>query len=156
MTDKLLTASFWLSEFTASQTAVRKGLDNTPPQKEMEAIIAVLAPGMQRIRSVLGTPVLVSSGYRSPELNRLIGGATNSAHTKGLAADFTSPNFGTPAQIVSRLIERQHFVQFDQVILEFGRWVHVAFAPLGERPSLAVLTARRRTDGSTAYERGLA
>jgi len=83
----------------------------------------------------LGKPVLVSSGYRSPAVNRAVGGAANSAHMLGCAADFSSPSFGSPLDIC-RAIARSD-IAFDQLIHEFRAWVHIAWAP---QPRKMVLT----------------
>ena len=121
-----LSSHFTLDEFTASQTAARRGIDNTPPAEVMPALIKT-AQGMEAVRVRLGgAPISISSGYRSPELNAAIGGSKTSQHTKGEAADFICPRFGSPTEVVYAL--RDSGIEFDQLILEFGRWVHISFA----------------------------
>ena len=154
MIDERVTPSFWLSEFLRSDTAVRHGLDNTPQMTELQNIRALLAPGMQRIRNTLGHPVFISSGYRSPEVNRAVRGSATSAHTRGLAADFICPGKGPPRAVSRFLMERSGEIAFDQLIYE-GSWVHVAFAPAGTRPKNEVLTAHF-SGGGVTYSRGLA
>ena len=154
MIDKRLAANFWLSELLFSETAERKGIDNVPPQIALANIETILAPGLQRIRDLLGVAIVVSSGYRSPALNAYIGGARNSMHMRGLAADFTAPGYGTPRTVVRRLIEHMPEIRADQVIEE-GRWVHVAWPEAGQYARGEVLTARFGADGSVAYSKGL-
>lgn len=148
--DEKLVPSFWLSEFLDSETAVRKGLDNTPPTAALANIRTFLAPGMQRIRECLGVPVHITSGYRSPEVNSAVGGAPNSQHMSGLAADFKAPTFGTPRAIALYLMQRLDELRIDQLIHE-GRWVHASFSFV---PRHEVLTAHFN-GGSVTYSRGV-
>lgn len=136
-----LTPHFTLDELTASQTAARLGLDNTPPP-EMVAALKRTAELLEEVRALLGKPVLVSSGYRSPAVNRAVGGAANSAHMLGCAADFSSPSFGSPIDIC-RAIARSD-IAFDQLIHEFRAWVHIAWAPNPRKMVLTVDTAGTR------------
>ena len=152
MGDERPQQSFWLSEFLRSDTAVRRGLDNVPKALELANIRNVLAPGMQRVRNALGQPVLITSGYRSPEVNRAVGGSPSSQHMSGLAADFVCPQFGLPRTVVQYLMERAGEIRFDQLIWE-GSWVHISFAPAAPRGE--VLTAHFR-GGSVTYSRGVA
>lgn len=151
MIDERIVPSFWLSEFLQSDTASRLQLDNTPLPSEMANIRNLLAPGMQSVHDCLAQPVFVSSGYRSPEVNRAVGGAKNSQHTQGQAADFKSPSFGMPITIARYLMGHQSQVRFDQLICE-GTWVHVSFAA---KPRGEVLTAHFGPGGTT-YTPGLA
>lgn len=152
--DPLLTQHFRLSEFLLSQTAVRHGLDNTPGAQAMDNLRLVLAPGMQRIRGLLRVPVLISSGYRSPAVNRAVGGSRSSQHMDGLAADFTASAFGSPRDVCRRLLAHLTMLGVDQLILEGDAWVHVGFAPAGRPPRGEVLTARFGAAG-VSYSRGL-
>jgi zinc D-Ala-D-Ala carboxypeptidase len=155
MDDQKLTHSFMLSEFIASDTADRRGIDNAPTPAALANIKGVLAPGMQRIRDALRKPVLISSGYRCQMLNAIVNGSPNSAHVNGLAADFRSPGFGTPNAVVRFLLKQAEEIGFDQMIFE-GSWVHVAFAAQGKKPRYQVLTARFDANGRASYSEGLA
>lgn len=121
-----LSPHFTLAEMTVSETAARRGIDNDPPPDVVERLKHT-ALGLEAVRIRLGAPIVVSSGYRSPALNAAIGGAQNSDHTRGDAADFICPDFGAPSTIVSAL--KDSGIQFDQLIEEFGRWVHISFGP---------------------------
>ena len=104
MNDERLTADFHLSEFLHSDKAVRLGLDNIPDALAMASIRNFLAPGMQQVRDLIGAPINISSGYRAPQVNAAVGGSRSSQHMQGLAADFTSPFFGTPIQIARAIV----------------------------------------------------
>ena len=98
------------------------------------------AQGLERIRALLGHPIHVNSGYRSPEVNAAVGSKPTSQHMKGEAADIICPGYGTPLVVAERLVGQINNLGIDQIILEFGAWVHVSFT---ERPRHAVLTIDR-------------
>jgi zinc D-Ala-D-Ala carboxypeptidase len=154
MTDQRIGHHFWLSEFLSSETAVRRGIDNTPSAMAMANVINVLAPGMQRVRNCLENPVFITSGYRSPEVNKAVGGSPNSQHCQGLAADFKCPQFSTPRGITKYLMERSGEIRFDQLIYE-GAWCHISFPELNSAPRSEVLTAHFM-GGTVVYRAGLA
>lgn len=137
-----LSENFTLRELVASDTAQASGIDNTPDAQAL-IYLARLAMVLEMIRAELGArPLVVTSGYRSPELNRAVGGSRTSAHLDGRAADFVAPLFGPPAEVAAR-VAGMGFVVFDQLILErFGRreWVHLGMARIGEVPRRQVLT----------------
>ena len=81
-----LSKNFTLSEFTRSATASRKGIDNTPSAKDIVNLQHLVSKILQPMRNALG-PIRITSGYRSPAVNRAIGGSTKSQHCKGQAAD---------------------------------------------------------------------
>ena len=120
-----LTDHFTLEELTFSEFATRRGIDNRPPDSVLPRL-RLLAEGLERVRALLSVPIHISSGYRCWSLNLAIGGAKNSAHVTGFAADFTAPTFGTPMQVALAIADSD--LEFDQVIHE-GRWVHISFAP---------------------------
>ena len=120
-----LSRYFSLEEMTFSQTAVRKGIENDPSKAVIENLMHTAAE-MDKVRTLLNRPVLVSSGYRSPELNKAIGGAATSAHMTGFAVDFTCPEYGTPKDIFNAI--RKSNIRYDQLIEE-GQWVHISFGP---------------------------
>ena len=132
---------FALSEMTVSDTAARRGLKNIPFGKQLENLKATAAK-MDAIREHFGKPIIVTSGYRSPEVNAAVGGSKTSAHCHGLAVDFTCPGFGSPLE-VARAIVAAGF-EFDQLIHEFGTWVHIGFAEPGTPSRKQVLTINKR------------
>lgn len=141
-----LSEHFTLGELIFSSTAQRLGIDNEPPPNVLGHLYS-LAQGLERARFALnGMPIHIDSGYRSPALNAIVGGAKNSAHLDGDAADFICPPFGSPLVIVHFLAVQEGF-RFDQLIQE-GSWVHISFAPAlrGE-----ILTATFK-DGKATYE----
>ena len=132
-----LSKHFTLDELTHSQTAARLGLDNTPPPAVLDALKRT-AYSLEYVRALLKVPVLISSGYRSDRVNRAVGGAHKSQHTTGEAADFTAPTFGT-AEAVMRAIVDAGTIYYDQIILEYGRWVHISFVmSAGRRQALVI------------------
>lgn len=135
----MLSSHFSLEELTRSDYAKRKGIDNTP-DAEVQSNLEVLANGLERVRDVLGHPILVSSGFRSLKVNTGIGSKPTSAHVKGLAADFTCPGYGTPHEIMIALMLARDDIKFDQCILEFDDWVHVSFPEVDSRPRMQVLS----------------
>lgn len=144
-----LSAHFTLAEMTASNTAARKGIPNVAPPA-IEDVLTLTADRMEKVRALLGDkPIRVLSGYRSPAVNKAVGGSRTSAHMTGHAVDFVCPDFGTPAQVAAHLAK--HLTAYDQIIEEFGEWVHIGFGP-GRR--MQKLTARK-VGGRTKYTAGI-
>ncbi|WP_275100129.1 D-Ala-D-Ala carboxypeptidase family metallohydrolase [Sedimenticola hydrogenitrophicus] len=136
-----LSANFYLDEFTRSQTAARRGIDMTVSEFGVVYFtLRRLCRGvLQPLRDALG-PVHITSGYRPPKLNRMIGGAPTSQHQYGQAADIVVTGH-TPLEVATWL--REHVTGYDQLIHEFGQWVHVSVpsAALHEPARLERLTA---------------
>lgn len=120
-----LSSNFTLDEATNSQTASRLGIDNDIPLELLQNA-KLAAYGMEQVRSLLGgKPILVSSWYRCPALNEAVGSKPSSAHLTAMAIDFTCPTYGTVDDVVRAIIGSD--IKYQQVIREFGRWVHIAF-----------------------------
>ena len=143
-----LTPHFTLEEFTFSQTAARKGIDNTPHEGILDNL-CILANGMEDVRNLLNAPIYVSSGYRCPELNDLLGSKRTSQHTQGLACDFTSNAYGSPQIIFADIITSD--IPFDQLILEFDRWIHISFVEDGGTPRKQALIING--EGAMIYQK---
>ena len=123
-----LTPHFTLGELTRSSTAERLRLDNTPTPEALRAL-QTTAEMLERIRTTLGRPIIVTSAYRSPAVNRAVGGATSSDHMAGQAADIVVPAFGTPHLVASALAPLVSVLGIGQLILEGVKgkqWVHVS------------------------------
>ena len=144
-----LTDHFTLEELIFSEYAQRNGIDNSPDQRVLRNLIN-LAKSLEDIRILVDEPVIVTSGYRCPDLNKAIGGSKTSAHMKGLAADIRCYAFGTPYDLIKAIIDSP--IKFDQIILEFNSWVHFGLAE--GRLRNQVLTAMH-VDGKTTYYEGL-
>lgn len=124
-----------LSELTTSQTAIRRKIDNTPSSETIINLKLISAKVFEPLRKSLGQPIRISSGYRSPELNRVIGGARNSQHTTGEALDLQGMGTLKNSQIFKYINDN---LEFDQLIWEFGTnkepaWVHVSYKKTGNR-----------------------
>jgi zinc D-Ala-D-Ala carboxypeptidase len=142
-----LSENFSLEELTASETAARKGIDNTPSEEVIDNLKR-LAAALQEVRALLNhRAILISSGYRSHELNQAVGGSATSDHCKGLAADFICPSYGTPNDIVRAIAASG--LSFKQVIREFDRWVHLSIPEEGQEPRKQALIIDR--EGTRAY-----
>ena len=123
-----LSPHFSLDEMIKSQTALRKGLDNNPDGDQLEAMVDLCEYVLEPIRKYWNRPVIVSSAFRAPEVNKAIGGKNTSQHTKGQAADIEIPGVDN--------LDLYHWigqsVEFDQLILEYysgepaSGWVHVS------------------------------
>lgn len=145
-----LTQHFTLEELTASQVAARNGLENEPDEETLWRLRR-LAAYLERVREALHShPIIVTSGYRSPEVNRLVGGSPRSAHMRGLAADIIAPTFGTPLQVAERIVEE--LLPFDQLIHEYGGWVHFAIGGGSEDTWRREMLTKCR---GKPYQRGL-
>lgn len=140
---------FTLEEFLLSEVAARLGLDNTPTLVVITHL-SLVAAAMERIRTLLGNrPIVIHSGYRSPQVNKAAGGVATSAHCCGLACDFVCPGFGTPYEVALAVLRSD--TEYDQLILEYG-WVHVGLAQGGALSRQEALTKR---SAFTAYETGI-
>jgi hypothetical protein len=139
-----LTNNFTLEELIFSQTAQRRGLSNTPTKGILSNLINT-AENMELVRNLLeGNPIIISSAYRSPDVNAAVSGSKHSQHMEGRAVDFTCPKYGTPDQIVHAI--RNSLIDYDQLILEFNAWVHISFAERNRKQALII-----DRDGTRAY-----
>ena len=121
-----LSEHFDLAEFTASDTAARRGIDNTLPDNLIPTAQAT-AQMLERIRAELGgLPVTVTSGYRCQALNAAIGSSSTSDHPKAMAVDFKCPAYGSPYEVARNLAPLLDMLGIGQLIHEYGQWVHVS------------------------------
>lgn len=142
-----LSPHFTLDELIFSEYAARHNINNEPPERIVENL-RFLASKLEEVRAVLQAPMVVSSGYRSPALNDAVGGSLTSQHRYGLAADFVAPRFGTPFEVASAIAASP--IAFDQLIHEYGKWVHISFVRRDpRRQTLTIFNPGRYTPGIT-------
>jgi zinc D-Ala-D-Ala carboxypeptidase len=116
-----LTPHFSLAELTVTNQKI----DNTP-SKEVIEVLRTTAFYMEKVREILGNvAITINSGYRSPDVNRVVGGTSNSSHTYGYAVDFTA--YGHTPLTISNILSKSN-LKFDQLIYE-KTWVHISFDP---------------------------
>lgn len=131
-----LSLHFTLEEATHSDTAIRQGIDNQPSTLQLENM-KLAALGMEKVRDELGGKgITVNSWLRLPAVNVAVGGSKVSSHMDGWAVDFTCPGFGNTLA-VAKAIEASG-IKYDQIIHEFGRWVHISFAPEMRQQKLTI------------------
>lgn len=126
---------FSFSEFERSETASRQGIDNTIPASLKGNIEALVDNILDPLREAWGRPIIVTSGYRSPALNKAVGGVATSQHQQGQAADITA---GNPAdnRRLFQLVQTLR-LPFDQMIDESDfSWLHISYSPRHRRQTL--------------------
>jgi zinc D-Ala-D-Ala carboxypeptidase len=143
--DRPLSEHFSLAELTASRD--HPAIDNTPSEIIIANLVQ-LAQALENVRTLLGQPIHINSGYRCDLLNAAVGGSRKSRHMHGLAADFICPAFGTPVAIAHMLVA--NLDGFDQLIYEHS-WVHLGLAIPGEDARGQVLTLM----SGGGYEEGI-
>ena len=116
--------NFTMSELIYSDTAVKNNINNMPDINSLDCMLDLIVYCLQPIRDKLGLPMVITSGYRNSEVNKLVNGAKNSQHMKGQAVDFTVSSY-TPAQLVARI--QLSGIEFDQLINEYDSWVHISY-----------------------------
>lgn len=147
----MLSSHFSLAEMIASDTALRHGINNAPGPHEIDNLKRLCALVLEPLRAAIGQPIRITSGYRSSLLNTLVGGSRTSDHCSGRAADIQVP--GTSPLSLARAIESLD-LPVQQVIHEFGAWVHVSIPPAGDVPRREYLTAVKVAK-KTQYLKGL-
>ena len=118
-----LSKHFTLEELTFSDAAMRHGIDNTPNDEIVENLKRLCALILEPVRDIVHKPVQVTSGYRSPLVNSLVGSKVTSQHIRGCAADIKVQGV-TPDVLIKAIIGAG--LPYEQVILEFSSWVHVS------------------------------
>jgi hypothetical protein len=146
-----LSEHFSLAEMIASDTATRQGINNTPGPHEIDNLRRLCVRVLEPLRAALGQPIKVTSGYRSSLINTLVGGSRSSDHCAGRAADIKVE--GTSPLTLAKAIQSLD-LPVQQVIHEFGVWVHVSIPPAGDVPRREYLTAVKN-NGKTQYLLGL-
>jgi len=151
-----LSDNFSLAELIKSQTAERCNIDNNPNKEHIVSLEKLCDNILQPVRDYFQKPVMISSGYRSPELSQKIGSSSRSQHCKGQAADFEIP--GVSNKELADFINDN--LDFDQVILEFhdpdeinSGWVHASY--VGDANRSEYLLAEKDENGKVRYSRCL-
>ncbi|MFQ6615072.1 MAG: D-Ala-D-Ala carboxypeptidase family metallohydrolase [Fidelibacterota bacterium] len=142
-----LSPHFHLEEFTRSKTAGEKGIKNFPDVEQIQNITALCKVVLEEVRKHFGKPVLITSGYRSPELNRAVGGSQYSQHVKGEAADFVVKDI-TVSKVFDSILHES--LPFDQCIHEKRdnrEWIHISH----KRNRREKLFAAPEQDGRMVY-----
>ena len=134
-----LSPNFTLEQLTNSQTALRKGIDNTPSQDIVDSLTDLCVNFLEPMRELLGNiPIHIDSGYRCLELNEAVGGAATSEHLFGCAADCIPQNADLQKCFD---ILRNSDLPYDQIIFECKAWIHIGKARPGKTPRRQALTA---------------
>lgn len=130
---------FTISELTKSATAMRKKIDNTPTEAVKKNLTALVEKVLDPLREAWGQPIVVSSGYRSPILNRAVGGVSSSQHILGQAADIhTVSDKPSENKKLYDLIKKLK-LPVDQCINEYGyNWIHVSYGPRNRRSYFSI------------------
>jgi|TARA_R100000278_G_scaffold2489_1_gene4827 hypothetical protein len=145
-----LSKNFSRAEIEHSNTAKRLGISNEMSEKHLESMQRLIDNLIQPMRDAIG-PIRISSGYRSPKLNKAIGGSSRSQHSKGEALDL---QFWEKGKMNNRVIYEwvlESGVEFDQMINEFDfSWIHISLKSKENRSQ--VLEAYKDEKGKTAYK----
>lgn len=128
-----LSEHFSLEEATYSETAVRMDIPNQPNEKQL-ANMKIAAAELEKLRAVTG-PLRINSWLRLPDVNVAVGGSKVSSHMDGWAIDVSSTKM-TPIELCHKVEELG--LKFDQIIHEFGRWMHISFAPEMRQQKLTI------------------
>ncbi|MBX3008050.1 MAG: hypothetical protein KF816_08495 [Melioribacteraceae bacterium] len=141
-----LTENFYLDEFTISQVVERHGYKNEPNEKQIENLRLLCVNVLQPLREIINVPIFINSGFRSFDVNTAVGGRFNSQHLDGKAADFIVPSLKL-IDVFNIILQN---LSFDQLIYEFGKWIHVSWN--GENKRNEVLLSKK-VYGKTVYEK---
>lgn len=116
--------NFKMSELIHSDTAVRQNINNMPDINSLDCMLDLIVYCLQPIREKIAKPMIISSGYRNSQVNKLVGGVATSQHCKGQAVDFTVKGMSVAAVI--EFIKKSG-IEYDQLINEYNKWVHISY-----------------------------
>ena len=142
-----------LKEATHSATAKRRGIENTPNEEQLDAMYKVAEFIFEPLRLYVGGAIKINSFFRSPKVNKAIGGVSSSQHCKGQAIDIDDVfDHKTNAEMFEYIREN---LDFDQLIWEFGdsnnpNWLHVSYVSKAENRNRVLRAVKR--NGRTKYE----
>lgn len=124
--------NFSISELIKSDAAIKNNINNMPDLKALDNLLNLIFYCLQPLRDKIGKPIIISSGYRCAQVNRIVGGASNSQHLSGKAADFIVPNAS-----INSVIDfiKKSGIEYDQLINEYDKWIHISFNKGNNRKS---------------------
>ena len=136
-----------------SNTAIRRGIDNTPSDDQLHFMEIIAEKVFEPLREWVGGPIKINSFFRSPELNKAIGGSTKSQHCHGQAIDLDD-TFGRATNAEMFEFIKKH-LDFDQIIWEFGDddnpdWIHVSY--VSEKKNRNRCLKAYKKEGKTCYK----
>lgn len=129
--------NFTISELIKSDTADKNNISNTPDINSLDNMLELIFYVLQPLREKLGKPIIITSGFRSAKLNKLVGGVSNSQHLWGQAVDFVV-NGMTPAQVVEAV--KNSDIEFDQCLNEYNRWTHISYSKGKNRKQILTIS----------------
>ena len=125
--------NFKISELIHSDTSIKHNINNMPDINSLDNMLELICYCLQPLREKIKKPMIITSGYRNSEVNKLVGGVANSQHTKGQAVDFVI-NGMTVEQIINFI--KVNNIEFDQLIGEYNKnskWVHISYVKNNNR-----------------------
>lgn len=142
-----LSPHFILEEFTRSATAKRLNIINVPSTQQIENLRQLCINVLEPVRTQIGLPLHIDSGFRCPKLNEAVGGVSDSQHLEGRAADII-PVGNIGLNTVFDDIARSS-LEYDEIILEFEEWIHISFNVGKNRKKKSI--ASKNSNGDTVY-----
>lgn len=116
--------NFKISELIKSDIAIKYNINNMPDINALDCMLDLIYFCLQPIREIIKKPMIITSGYRNKEVNKLVGGVFNSQHCLGQAVDFIVKG-AKPEQII-KIIKNTN-IEYDQLINEYDKWVHISY-----------------------------
>lgn len=119
--------NFTISELVYSDTAIKHNINNMPDLKSLDNMLDLIVYLLQPLRDKVARPIIISSGYRCPQLNKLVKGVANSGHLNGTCVDFVIK--GMTIEQAYQFIKSSG-LKYTQLIQEKGQWIHLQYNPL--------------------------